>query len=91
MVGLNRPVPTMATSRPGRNSHHDEPTATIVSSAWPAAMSARPAETSTRGETFWPTDAVAPATKKLSIVPGTYTRPASMADSPRICWRYSVM
>ena len=70
-AGLNMPVPSIATSRPGRNSHHDESTARIVSSAWPAPISARPAAISTRGETFWPTDAMAPATKKLSSVPGT--------------------
>jgi hypothetical protein len=70
-AGLNMPVPIMATSRPGRNSHHDESIATIVSSAWPAPISVSPPAMSTRAETFWPTDAVAPATKKLSIVPGT--------------------
>ena len=69
-AGLNMPVPNIATSRPGRNSHHGESAPTTVSRAWPAPISARPAATSTRGETFWPTCAVAPATTKFSSVPG---------------------
>ena len=64
-------MPTIATSRPGRNSHHDDATPTSVSSAGPAPTSVRPSEISTRAGTFCPTDAIEPATRKLSSVPGT--------------------
>ena len=44
----------------------------------------------TRAETFSPSVLVAPETKKITIVAGRYVRPASTADIPRICCRYSV-
>ena len=70
-VGFRMPVPTIATSRPGRNRHHDVSASASVSSARPAATSARPVVTSARGDAFCPTEPIEPATRKLSSVPGT--------------------
>ena len=59
--------------------------------AWPAAARNRPTEMSSFAETLSSMFAVAPATRRLNIVPGMNTRPASTADMFRICCRYSVM
>ena len=50
-AGLSMPVPAIATSRPGRNSHHDVSVPITVSRASPAAIRARPPATSARAET----------------------------------------
>jgi hypothetical protein len=89
-AGLNRPVPTPATSRPGSSTVHEEFAPASVMSAMPAATSPSPPPIITRGEIRSPRLAVAPETRKITTVAGRYARPASIGDMPSTCCRYSV-
>ena len=86
-AGLNRPVPIRATSRPGSRIHHEDVASASVNSPIPTATSARPTPIIVRAGTLAPSCAVAPDTTSMTSVPGMYTRPASIADRPRICCR----
>ena len=90
-AGLNRPVPMQATRMPGSVAVHDEVSPASVIRPMPTPTSASPTPIIVRAGTLEPSSAVAPETNSITTVPGRYTRPASIADRPRICCRYSVV
>src|SRR3954453_2110334 len=89
-AGLNKPVPTEASRKPGRMIVQLEFSVASVIRPSPAAISVRPPAIRTRAPTRSTSWALAPETKNMITVPGRYARPAWIADSPSTFCRYSV-
>jgi hypothetical protein len=84
---LKSPVPIRPIISDGSVIVQLESTRTSSASSMPIETSPRPPPTIARAETRAPSEEVAPDTNSIVIVPGRYTSPASIAESPRICCR----